>query len=925
MLELLRAAAAVGQRTESNALPGDILSFTLEYAAPPDLDAERARIAELLEGDGFDLLAYGEDDPNLLILQFQDVPREQSPEFLFAAAQDLNDALGTVSVTPDIDPPYRDVTAYVPGTEGFGNLLWSLCQSSAQESSDSEWARKLIRVPEAEAAHGVSGAGVLVGQPDTGVAQHAELQQGLDTAKGWDFVSDRAGPFDPLDAAMRSPGHGTSTSSCVISRPTGRVTGSARGATLVPVRVVNSVVITSGTAVARGIDHARKKGCRVITMSLGGPFASVAMRRAIARAIAADMIVLAAAGNCVGVVTFPAWDVNMIAVAGVDRHMRKWRGSCSGSTVDISAPGENVYVARRQVVAPGHTPGPAELAEIDGRGQGTSFAVALTAGVAALWIEKFGIAAIRSEAARRGMSVQMFFRHAVRATSQRPAGWDSGRMGAGVVDAKALLDTPLASLPGGAVPTESGNPALAVFDRDFEGTEFATEASYLAFDWTLRQDPVHAAALESPLPPQPSPQFAAEIDKSPPANIPAPAALVAPASPPVPLEDAVKRLAVRGGNTLESAATFDTERALETIRETGTDTILSDIQSRLEKRRAASDKVDSAVQQEALNRMERTLVSLTSDEDDGGVTETERRATLEALVRLTGRPAIRVRGDGSEVRDPLLEDWRSHLIGTRARWQRLCAAVGRIDVRLSDGSWGHAGTGFVMGDGRIMTNRHVIDTFVEGLPAKDGDQRFHRTREASIIFDPEATDETTRFALGPVLTAGKSRIGRFVDLGKLDMAVVEVETSNGHGSVPPQAIDTTLVSMTNPAFTDILLSGYPARPAGTSGPDADSDDFLTFWDRLEELYGDEYGKQYLSPGKVMARPGDVAGDPRGWAFTHDATTMPGNSGSAVISLHDDMGFCGLHFGGATLSQNLAHDIKTVLATGDGVFDTGVLG
>jgi hypothetical protein len=37
-----------------------------------------------------------------------------------------------------------------------------------------------------------------------------------------------------------------------------------------------------------------------------------------------------------------------------------------------------------------------------------------------------------------------------------------------------------------------------------------------------------------------------------------------------------------------------------------------------------------------------------------------------------------------------------------------------------------------------------------------------------------------------------------------------------------------------------------------------------------------------------------------------------------------MEFCGLHFGGATLTQNFAHDIDAVLRQGDGVFDTDVL-
>ena len=58
---------------------------------------------------------------------------------------------------------------------------------------------------------------------------------------------------------------------------------------------------------------------------------------------------------------------------------------------------------------------------------------------------------------------------------------------------------------------------------------------------------------------------------------------------------------------------------------------------------------------------------------------------------------------------------------------------------------------------------------------------------------------------------------------------------------------------------------------------------------------------------------------------NDATTLPGNSGSGIIALHGEMAFCGLHFGGAVLTRNFAHDIDQVFAGGDGVFSPAVLG
>jgi Subtilase family len=139
----------------------------------------------------------------------------------------------------------------------------------------------------------------------------------------------------------------------------------------------------------------------------------------------ADVIVLAAAGNCIGLVVWPARFAECIAVAGVDVRGAKWRGSCSGAAVDISAPAENVW---RATVPNG-----------SGQGQGTSFAVALAAGTAALWLSHHGRANLIGAARARRETLQDMFRRMARATARRRSGWDSFSIGAGIGDAHALL------------------------------------------------------------------------------------------------------------------------------------------------------------------------------------------------------------------------------------------------------------------------------------------------------------------------------------------------------------------------------------------------------------------------------------------------------------------------------------------------------
>ncbi|MCE8536881.1 S8/S53 family peptidase [Ruegeria pomeroyi] len=916
MLDLLKAAARVATPTGQEALPTDILSFTLEYPEPVTAEAARGAIATLLEADRFDLFRATQADEDMLVLQFPGVPIEQSPGYLFAEAAALKEALGLVSVTPDILPPFTDAESVPPPVENVGDVIWDLCRAHTPPLADRNWALRLIRADRAMTRFGVTGAGQRIGQPDTGVAAHNELDHGIDMARGYNFVDNTPDPTDPLLPSMGSPGHGTGTASLVISRRSGRVNGSAPRASLVPLRTNNAVVVGSWVPVARALDHARAQGCRIVTMSLGSGFGPRVMRRAVARAVSADMIVMAAAGNCVRFVTYPAFDRNVIAVAGVDHAGRRWRGSCRGPEVDVSAPAENLHVARRR-------PGQVDLSDVTDTGQGTSFAVALTAGVAALWLEHHGWSALRQEAHRRGWPLQELFRAALSQTAHAPAGWDHGLMGAGIVDAEALLALDPADIVGGAA-SESAGPAELLFGADFDAGGLQTEAEYLAFDWRLREQPEASVTVENAMREMPSPALADLLgDRQP---LGEPGLVLAPAAPPAPLDRAFRRLAAGRGGTTESAADLSYEASVDRLRGEGLDTVMETVNDLFKARaESAPDLVDTAMQAEAADKIRQAVQSHLDPDRDVRLSPGEVGYALEALVKLSGRPAIRVHENGDELFDPLLGSWRADLLTAVNRWQPLVRAVGRIDARNPQGVWVHVGTGFLLSDGLVMTNRHVIDAFAEPMPEENGQRPFKLRFPVSIIFDPEAADETTRYTLTEVVTAGASRIGRTVNMARLDMALMRIDPDNSHAP-PPDPIDRGLISTTDPVLTKILVAGYPAEPRNVRGPDPreDRDTYLAFWARLGELYGDRYGVKYISPGMIEARPGAVAGDPRGWAFSHDATTLPGNSGSAILSLHNPGQLCGLHFGGQSMETNLAHDIEAVLGMGDGAFATGLL-
>lgn len=916
MLDFLKAAARHARPLETPSYAPQVLSFLLTTEARETEEELRQRLDTLLEGDGFDLFLFSENDPDLFVLAFPGISIQQPADFLFEVAAELSEALSDevrrVDVEPEIDPPYSDLLSDGDRTqtEGVGDVIWATCRSDAASPNNAHWAPQLLRAPQASSRFNVIGRGVRVAQPDTGVADHAELEGGIDKALGHNYVENTTDPTDPLSSDMRSPGHGTGTSSVVASRLAGKMVGSAPGVTLVPFRAVNSVVVGAALGVAKSIDHAREIGCNVVTMSLGGPFGSSAFRRAVKRAVDADMIVLAAAGNCVGIVTYPASDSNVIAVAAIDHKGNRWRGSCRGRAVDISAPGENVYVARRRVDEND------DRHEVDPRGQGTSYAVALTAGVAALWVEKFGHSDLKNIARAKGTHVQELFRAALKQTAHVPINWPATTMGAGIVDAEALLafDPAQVVVGSGAI---SESPAMELFGQDFEGG-LGAEANVIAMDWMLRRDGATAAQVESAVPLMPSARLARQLVNA--SSPSAPNVVATPEVAPVSTDLALRRLSVSQGGGHESAEAIPLGRAMESLQQADRDSILAAAQERFKQvAQSAPETADPDVQSEALRQMEMALSTVASGQTEAAHAEPS-RAAFEALVRLQGRPVIAVPGDEDMPSREAMESWQDTLFPIRHDWLALARQVGRIDV-FYKGAWVHAGTGFLYEDGRVMTNRHVIDAFAVPMPAEAGEQVFHLRFPVSINFAPDGIGDTQRFAIKSVLTAGARRIGRRVNLALLDMAVLEVAPQNEGGADLPRLGDHLRGWISAKEANTVMLIGYPAKPAESQGPDPEDDAALArqFWTRIDALFGQEYGRKYASPGLITARPGMVADDPKGWTFEHDATTLPGNSGSAVVSLESPRQFCGVHFGGQTLTRNLAHDAMSVFAEGDGVF------
>ncbi|PND27621.1 S8 family serine peptidase [Sinorhizobium sp. M4_45] len=429
-VDLIKSQIATAQRIS--------LDYVAEFAGVSPANIEE-RVRSVLPGAVVGVEQVFAGDPRFQRIRLPGLnPRVLSGASPFDLVEPLREALDALAVEPDLPTDFFPDQAEA-GIVESGQMLGCWVNDSMPAPADPVWALTKMRIPEAWAfseqqGRPARGEGILVAQPDTGITDHAELADAVDPTR-WADLLDGGDPVDPLvsNDPMDTPGHGTATGSVVVSRAGGVVTGSAPAAKLVPIRCIESVARITQSRVARAIEHAVDSGCHVVTMSLGGLWSS-ALAAGVARAIDKNVIVLAAAGNCVRLVVWPARFDRCIAVAGSNFDDDIWRGSCRGRAVDVTAPAQHVY---RATARPGMP--------LTGPGEGTSFAVALTAGVAALWLAHHGREALIAGLAP-SERLQDRFSRLLRSTARVPSGWDTGLFGAGVVDALALLEA------GSAVP-----------------------------------------------------------------------------------------------------------------------------------------------------------------------------------------------------------------------------------------------------------------------------------------------------------------------------------------------------------------------------------------------------------------------------------------------------------------------------------------
>ncbi|WP_044642520.1 S8 family peptidase [Risungbinella massiliensis] len=172
---------------------------------------------------------------------------------------------------------------------------------------------------------------------DTGVqTDHPDLMGKLVT--GYNVVN---GTTDVTDIS----GHGTHVAGIcgAVTNNNLGVAGMAPSASIMPIKVLSDNGMGFVNHIAEGIIYAIEQGCKVINLSLGGPYNSITLQNAINYAWSRGAVVVAAAGNSGSfAATYPATYPNVISVAATNQFDQRAYFSNFGPWVDVAAPGVDI-------------------------------------------------------------------------------------------------------------------------------------------------------------------------------------------------------------------------------------------------------------------------------------------------------------------------------------------------------------------------------------------------------------------------------------------------------------------------------------------------------------------------------------------------------------------------------------------------------
>src|SRR5215470_11612183 len=249
---------------------------------------------------------------------------------------------------------------------------------------------------------------------------------------------------------------------------------------------------------------------------------------------------------------------------------------------------------------------------------------------------------------------------------------------------------------------------------------------------------------------------------------------------------------------------------------------------------------------------------------------------LESIAMRTQRPVLTIRDNVTRlvfIDEADSKIWGERLTKARSLLDVAIPAVGRIDLIGAQLDW--VGTGWLVAENIIVTNRHVAREFAErkgdGFAFKTG---LHEQMGSDVDFLQEI-DNPKKLVFKLV------RPLHIEEPPGPDVALFEIEMVSGDARLARPIDLATTIAVTQ----EVATIGYPAYDSRIPEPDL-----------MERIYGKAYNKKRLAPGSVTRLEEALL-----W---HNCTTLGGNSGSVVFDLNSGQAL-GLHFSGSFLVTNYA--------------------
>lgn len=177
--------------------------------------------------------------------------------------------------------------------------------------------------------------------------------------------------FSKSDSANDIQGHGTHIAGIIAANADNGIgiVGSAPNVKLLNVKIAEDNGIVWASSVAKGIIWATDNGAAIINMSLAVPSNYQPLEEAVEYALGKGVVMVAASGNHVKSLTYPAAYEDVIAVAATNPDGTVWAESNDGDFVDVYAPGVGILSTY-----PGN-----QYAFLSGSSMATAYVTAVTA------------------------------------------------------------------------------------------------------------------------------------------------------------------------------------------------------------------------------------------------------------------------------------------------------------------------------------------------------------------------------------------------------------------------------------------------------------------------------------------------------------------------------------------------------------------